>query len=294
MKINGVYPPIITPFGADGALDVAALKANITRWNSTGLRGYVVAGSNGESVLLTDDEVARAVAAVREAALPDQVVIAGTARESTAGTIALSKAAAAAGAHIALVMTPSFFGGEMNAAAMQAHYRAVADASPIPVMLYNVPKFTHLNLDVASVVALSSHENIIGIKDSAGDIGQLINILRQVPKEFVVFCGNAPAFLSAMQVGGAGGILALANVAPRECVAIYDHVQRGELEAAREIQFRMMPVGAAVTSRFGVPGLKAAMEMVGYHGGAPRPPLMPADEATRATMKQILTTAGLL
>jgi 4-hydroxy-2-oxoglutarate aldolase len=292
--IQGVFPPIATPFDAQGRLDEAALAHNIRRWNETGLRGYVVAGSNGESALLESDEVVRATQVVREAALPEQLVIAGTGLQSTAATIALTRACAEAGADLALVVTPFYYSGEMTAAALRGYFEAVADASPVPVLAYNVPKFTHLNLDPGVVAALAEHPNIVGLKDSAGDIGQVINLLRLCPPDFRVLVGNAPVFLSALQVGAVGGILALANVAPRECVAIYEHVRQGRWEEAQEIHFRLMPVGRAVTSGYGVPGLKACLELLGYRVGAPRPPLLPADGPTREACQRVLTEAGLL
>ncbi|MBC7235324.1 MAG: dihydrodipicolinate synthase family protein [Chloroflexi bacterium] len=294
MTFDGVYPPIATPFDEHGRLDVHALAANIRKWNETGLRGYVVAGSNGESALLEHDEIVEAVSVVRRTARPDMRVIAGTGRESTEATIRLSRAAADAGADAVLIITPSFFSGSMTPTALVRHYRAVADASPVPVIVYNVPKFTNLNLSAETVAQMATHDNIIGIKDSAGNIGQIIDILRLCPAEFRVFAGNSPVFLSALQMGAAGGILALANVAPRECVAIYNLAKEGRYAEAREIHFRLMPVGWAVTTGYGVPGLKAALDWIGFHGGAPRPPVLPADERTRQAVGAILTEAGLL
>jgi 4-hydroxy-2-oxoglutarate aldolase len=294
MRVIGVYPPIATPFTSAGALDTAALAANIERWNETGLHGYVVAGSNGESPHLEDEEVVELVRVVRRAANGTQLVIAGTGRQSTAATIRLTRACADAGADVALVMNPSFFPAELTADALARHYEAVAEASPIPILVYNVPKFTHLNIPVPVVARAAQHPNIVGIKDSAGDIGQIIDLLRACPREFSVLLGNAPAFLSGLQVGAVGGVLALANVAPRECVAIYDLLREGSADEATAIQFRLMPVGRAVTSQFGVPGLKAALDLLGYRGGAPRPPLLPLDPARREALRGILAEAGLL
>ncbi len=293
MSVTGVYPPIATPFADGGALDTAALAANIARWNTTGLHGYVVAGSNGESPHLDDDEVATAVGVVRRAAV-GKTVIAGTGRQSTQATIRLTKACADAGADLALVVNPSFFPGSLTAEVLAAHYVAVADASPIPILIYNVPKFTHLNIPVAAVARAATHPNIVGIKDSAGDIGQIIELLRACPSDFAVLLGNSPAFLSGLQVGATGGILALANVAPRECVAIYDLVAQGRLAEAKAIQFRLMPVGRAVTAGYGVPGLKAALDLLGYTGGSPRLPLRPLEPAKVEELRAILVEAGLL
>jgi 4-hydroxy-2-oxoglutarate aldolase len=294
MDISGVYPPIATPFDAEGDLDRDGLRANVKKWNETGLAGYVVAGSNGESVLLETEEVLEAVRVVRAAALPDQRVIAGTGRQSTAATIQLTEKAADAGAEMALVMTPSFYAKQMTPAAFIQHYEALADASSVPILIYNVPKFTHLNISPETVAHLASHDGIIGIKDSAGDIGQIIDLVRLCPSDFNVMVGNGPAFFSALQAGARGGILALANVAARECVTIWELVNDGRDEEAREIHYRLMPVGRAVTSVYGIPGLKGSLDLLGYRGGTPRPPLLPADGTTRERLEEILRAAELL
>jgi 4-hydroxy-2-oxoglutarate aldolase len=292
--IQGVFPPIATPFNAQGGLDAAALRANVLKWEATGLSGYVVAGSNGESVLLEDGEIVEACAVVREAAAPESMVIAGVGRQSTAATIALAKAAAQAGAQFALVMTPSFYSVEMTPEALTRHYWAIADASPMPVLVYNVPKFTNLNIAPATVARIAQHENVVGIKDSAGDIPQICDLVRLCPPGFDILIGNGPAFLSGLQLGAVGGILAVANVAPRECVQIRQHVLAGEHAQAREIHLRIIETGKAVTGRFGVPGLKAALDLLGYTGGAPRPPLLSANDEVRNVIRGILAEAGLL
>ncbi len=293
MNLEGVYPPIATPFDEQGRIHTHALAVNIRRWNTTGLHGYVIAGSNGESALLESDEIVQAVRTARQAAATGMQIIAGTGRESTAATIALSKGCADAGADAVLVVTPAYYGGEMKPDALKTHFFRVADASPVPVILYNVPKFTHLNMSPEAVAQMAAHQNIIGIKDSAGDIGQVINLLRLCPPEFRIVVGNGPVFLSALQVGAVGGILALANVAAAECVAIYNLVREGRLAEAQALHFRLMPVGWAVTSGYGVPGLKAALDWRGFHGGMPRPPLLPADDKTRQAVGAILEEAGL-
>ncbi len=294
MGISGVFPPIATPFDGDGRVDGAALAHNIRLWDETGLTGYVVAGSNGESALLEPDEVVALTRLARQAAGPGKLVITGTGLQSTRATIDLTRAVAEAGADAALVMTPSFFGAQVNDAAMVRHYEAVADASPVPVLAYNVPKFTHLNLAPETVARMAPHPNLVGVKDSAGDIGQLINLRRLCPPDFSVLIGNAGAYLSGLQIGADGGILALANVAPRECVAIRDLVVAGRAAEAARVQFRMMPVARAVTTAYGIAGLKAALDLLGYRGGDPRPPLMPADEAMRGAIRRILQEAELL
>ena len=294
MRITGVYPPIVTPFDDQHGLDLEALAANIRKWNDTGLKGYIVAGSNGEGALLEFEEVVEALRVARKAASADKLIIAGTGRQSTEATVRLTRAAADVGADAALVMTPFFYGRQMTPSALTRHFEALADTSSVPILIYNVPKFTHLNIAPETVAHLASHENIVGIKDSAGDIGQIIDLLRLCPPDFDILIGNGPAFFSGLQAGASGGILALANVAPRQCVAIWRLVGEGRHDEAREIHYRIMPVGRAVTSGYGIPGLKAALDLLGYHGGSPRPPLLPADQDTREAMRQILVEAGLL
>ena len=293
MEIRGVLPPIATPWDSRGQLDRGKLVENIERWNSTGLRGYVVAGSNGESALLETEEAIEIVRVARDAATSDKLVIAGTGRQSTQATVQLTRAAADAGADAALVLTPFFYGGQMTPEALTCHYTTIADASPIPVIIYNVPKFTHLNIAPATVAALAGHERIVGIKDSAGNIGQIIDLVRLCPPEFSILVGNGPAFYSAIEAGASGAVLALANVAAKECVAVYDCLCGGDSERAKEIHYRLMDLARAVTSGFGISGLKAAMDLVGLHGGMPRPPLLPLADAAREAVHRIVEASGV-
>ncbi|NLX35496.1 MAG: dihydrodipicolinate synthase family protein [Chloroflexi bacterium] len=294
MRVTGILPPIITPFDDSGEIDWTALDANLERWNETGLAGYVVAGSNGESASLTCDEVAALTERVRLRALPQQQVIAGTGRQSTRETIALTRAAAAAGADLVLVMTPSFFAEQMGGPALVEHYQRVADASPVPVLLYNVPKYTHVNMAPATVAALAQHPNIVGLKDSSGNITQMIGLLSVCPRDFSLLVGNGGAFLSAVALGACGAVLALANVAPRECVRVYELIDSGEAAAAQELAFRLVPVNTAVTVTYGVPGLKAALTQLGYRGGVPRLPLQILGAQEQRDLEAILRKAQLI
>ncbi len=291
---EGVFPPIPTPFGEGGQVDLGALRANVARWNETGLVGYVVLGSNGEAPLLSDDESVALIRAVREAMAPGMTLIAGTGRESTRATLSACQAAADAGADAALVITPWYYKRSMTGDALRHHYEVVADASPIPVLLYNMPANTGVNLPVSTVAELAEHPNVVGIKDSAGDIGQLSALVRSTPDDFVVMCGNAGAFLPGLLLGATGGILALANVAPRQTVALYQAVRAGQLDEARRLHDRLMPVGTAVTRTYGIGGLKAALDMLGYVGGRPRPPLLPPSPEAVADVRRILELADLL
>lgn len=299
MTLQGVIPPVVTPFKGE-ELDLAAFRANIGRWNGTGLSGYLVLGSNGENVCLDEDEKVRLVAACRDAAGPDRIVMAGTGCESTRATVRLTRLAAEAGADCALVITPGYYKGQMTPERLADHYRSVADASPIPILLYNVPKFTDLNLAPGLVARLAGHPNIVGIKDSSGNIGQLIDIKRLTPADFAVFVGAAGAFHPALCVGAVGAILAVANVVPEICVALLRQYRAGDREGALELQHSLMGITPLVTSRYGIGGLKAAMTLRGYQAGNVRSPLaMPdagprreiADEVERLE-KQLATIQG--
>jgi len=291
--LHGIFPPITTPF-VGGKVAYDQLAGNIARWNKTGLKGYVAFGSNGEYVYLSDEEKLEVVKTVVASAAPGMKVIAGTGCESTWQTIQLTNACARLGAHAALVVTPFYYGGRMNEVALFQHFTAVADRSDIPILIYNVTKFTNINVSVGLTARLSRHPNIIGIKDSNGNVSSLGEMVNAVDKDFSVLVGTAGALFGALTLGAVGGVLALANVAPEACVRIQQLLRQGDIEAARALQIRMLPVNTAVTATYGVPGLKAALDMLGYFGGDPRPPLLPASEKERSEIKAILKTAGLL
>ena len=291
--LHGIFPPITTPF-VGGKVAYDKLAGNIAKWNRTGLKGYVAFGSNGEYVYLSDEEKLEVVKTVVKSAAAGMKVIAGTGCESTWQTIQLTNACARLGAHAALVVTPFYYGGRMNEAALLQHFTAVADASDIPILIYNVTKFTNINVSVGLAAKLSRHPNIIGIKDSNGNVSTLGEMVNAVAKDFSVLVGTAGALFGALTLGAVGGVLALANVAPEACVRIEQLLKQGNIEAARTLQIRMLPVNTAVTATYGVPGLKAALDMLGYFGGEPRPPLLPASEKERSEIKAIFKAAGLL
>jgi 4-hydroxy-2-oxoglutarate aldolase len=291
---NGVFPPIPTPFDSDGQVDLDALRANIARWNETGLAGYVALGSNGEAPLLDADESTAVIRTVRQAMAPGMALIAGAGRESTRETIRACQAAADGGAEAVLVITPGYYKGVMTGDALRRHFEAVADTSPVPVLLYNMPANTGVNIPVSTVAELAGHPNVAGIKDSAGNIDQLSAIMRSTPDDFAVMVGNTGAFLPGVLLGATGGILALANVAPGQTVALYRAGRDGRWDEARALHDRLVPVGNAVTRIYGVPGLKAALDLLGYAGGQPRSPLLPAAPEAVNDVRQILETAGLL
>ncbi len=293
IDLHGIFPPITTPF-VDGNVAYDELASNIEKWSKTGLKGLVALGSNGEYVYLSAEEKRKFVEKVVAATPDPMLVIAGTGCESTRETIELTCDCAARGAHAALVVTPHYYGGRMNETALLAYFTAVADHSPIPILLYNVPKFTHVNMSSKLVAELSGHSNIVGIKDSTGNVIQLGEFANHVDANFDLLVGTAGALYGALALGCVGGVLALANVAPRQCVKIYELVKEGNFEAAKKLQLKMIPVNQAVTATYGVPGLKTAMDMLGYFGGEPRPPLLPASEKDKSEIREILITADLL
>lgn len=293
-SIHGVLPPIPTAFDTDGKLNETAQRANLARWLETDLHGFVVLGSNGEYALLNTEEKMRALELAREMIPQDRLLIAGTGADSTRQAIDLTKRAAEIGADAALIVTPHYYRGQMNAATWTVHYRALADASPIPILIYNVPALTSVEIDADTVIALAQHPNIKGIKDSSANVAKMGEIIRFAPPDFAVLVGSGAAIVPALSIGAKGVVPALGNIAPRECVAIYDAFCAGDFHAARNLQLRMIRPNAAVTSKWGVPGLKAALDELGYYGGSPRAPLLSLGETERVKLREILREAELL
>ena len=287
INLAGIYPPIATPF-KDDEVDYAGLAHNVRRWMGTGLRGLLALGSNGEAAFVDEDEAERLVATVREGVPRDRVLLAGTGRQSTRATIAATTRAAKAGADAVLVLTPFYFKAQMTPDALVDHYQAVADASPVPVLLYNFTNVTGLNMAPDTVAALSAHPNIAGLKDSNGDVGQVAAVVARVPADFTVLVGSAATLYPAMTVGASGGIVAVANVVPDACVRLYDLVRAGRHGEARVLQQRLTPLANAVTGGYSIAGLKAAMEIAGYVGGDVRRPLRPAKPEARDVLQRLI------
>lgn len=290
----GVYTPIATPFRADGTLDEQGLRENVARWMRTPLTGLVVLGSNGEAPQLDDDEADRVVAVVREGMPADRPMIVGTGRESTRATIAATTRAAAGGADAALVRTPAFFKSQMTTEIFVRHYLDVAEASPIPVLLYNVTMYTGVNLPPDAVATLATHPNIPGMKESGSDLVQIAEYIARTPDDFTILAGSAATLFPALACGCDGAILALAALAPEACVQMMGLVREGRVAEARALQSRLMPLGRAIGAQHGVPGLKAAMDLLGYVGGPPRPPLRPVAPQTADMLRSHLAALGLL
>ena len=290
--LKGIYPPITTPFIND-EIAFDKLSENISRWNKTKLSGYVVMGSNGESAFLTREEKLKLIENVKKSADKDKTIIAGTGSDSIRETISLTNDAAKTGADYALVLTPSFYKDKMNSDSFIKYFTEVADKIDIPLIIYNVPKFTGVNIEVAAVTKLSDHKNIIGLKNSSENIAHLSEIVNDTTNDFVTLVGTASVLFSGLCAGAAGGVLALANIAPEECIEIYELYNEGKLNEARQLQGKLIPVNKAVTGKYGVSGLKAAMDMLGYFGGDPRSPLNKLNKNELEDLKTILVKAGL-
>ncbi len=283
MKLDAVFPPMATVFDRAGEIDGPAISANVAKWIQAGVGGVVALGSNGEAPFVDEDESERVIAAARASVPPDRVLIVGTGRESTRATIAASARAAAQGADAVLVRTPSFFKARMTPDAFVRHYTAVADATPVPVLLYNVPAVTGVNLTPDAVARLASHPNIIGVKETGSDTAQFAAFVAAAPSAFAVIAGSAPTFYPSLCVGATGGILAVSCVLPARCVELHEHFRAGRHAEARDLQRRLTPLAKLVTTGLGVAGLKKAMDLAGFAGGEPRAPLGPlnAEAATQ-------------
>ena len=288
MDLSGVYAALTTPFAADGSVAIADLKRNIQRYDATGLAGYAVQGSTGESVLLSRAEWDGVLVAAKEAASAKKRLLAGTGVESTAETISRTKRAAELGYDAALVKTPYYYKPAYKPEVLIAHYRRVADASPIPVLLYSVPQFTGISLEAPEVAVLAEHPNIVGIKESSGHVQRVGEMVAGVPASFQVLTGGAGVLLPSLAVGAKGAILALASALPEKCVELYEVTRRGQTEAARELQKNLLRASKLIVSELGIPGVKFVMDQRGYHGGAPRLPLLPLSEAAKKRVLELL------
>jgi 4-hydroxy-2-oxoglutarate aldolase len=285
--LDGIFPPLHTPF-RDDEVDLDAVGANIRTILGAPLRGIVVLGTNGEAPLLDEEESVAVVRAARAAVPRDRVLIAGTGRQSTRETILATRRAADAGADAVLVRTPSFYKNNLTAEAFVRHYQALADASPVPVLLYNFTAFTGVTLPPAAVARLAQHPNIVGMKESGSDAALLAEYVASAPASFSVLAGSGQTFFTGLLLGARGAILALAVVAPELCVRVFDLVRSGRIEEARDLQRRLVPLAQSITTRFGIAGLKVAAGLTGLYGGSPRGPLGPAPpEAAEVLRRQL-------
>ncbi|KAL7831261.1 hypothetical protein SRHO_G00307640 [Serrasalmus rhombeus] len=295
LDIGGIYPPIATPFTKEGDIDYQSLDENLQKYDGIPFRGLVVQGSNGEYPYLTAEERVEVVRRVRLALPKAKLVMAGSGCESTRATIQMSEHMASAGADCVLVVTPCFYHGRMGSRALIHHYTQVADSSPVPVILYNVPANTFVDLPVDAVIQLSQHPNIVGIKDSGGDITRIGLIVHKTKsQDFQVLAGSAGFLMAAYLVGATGGVCALANVLGQQVCELAHLCTSGEWDKAKELQYRLIEPNTAVTRKFGVPGLKQAMEWFGYHGGKCRYPLQTLSQGDLEELRADFSSNGWL
>jgi 4-hydroxy-2-oxoglutarate aldolase len=294
MSPTGLFHPLITPFNDDGRLDEQGLASNAKRLLEAPLAGLVVLGSNGEQPQLDDEECERAIAAVRAVVPRGRPLMAGVGRESTRATIAAARQAAAAGADFVMARTPSFYKNMMTSDVFVRHFTAVADAAPVPVLLYNVTMYTSVTLQADAVATLSHHPNIVGIKESGNDMQLLADYLAGAKDGFSVLCGSATSLFTALSLGVHGAVLALAGLAPVRCARLIELVRSGRINEARALQRQLLPLARAIGAQHGVPALKAALGMLGFAAGPPRPPLVPAPPAVVESLRVELARLGLV
>jgi len=292
MNLHGIFPPLTTPFTNDGGLALDQLRENVARYNQTKLAGYVVIGSTGESVLLSRDEAERVWRTVREAAAADKVLIAGTGVESTAETIDRTNRAAALGYQAALVKTPHYYKPQMTPQAELEHFLRVADAAHTPILIYSVPQFTGLAVEATLVARLAEHPNIIGIKESSGNVQRVAEIIHAAPPTFQTLVGSATTLYPSLVIGAVGGILAVACALPELCVELYAASRAGDAERARALQHRLLLPTIKFVAEFGISGLKYAMDRVGYYGGLARRPLLPLADAQKREVEAALASVA--
>ena len=292
MKLQGIFPPIATPFNHEGEIWKVKVQHNVEKWNSTGLAGYVVCGSTGESVMLTTTEKLHLWEWVAEYASPEKLLIAGTGVESVRETVDLTNQAADIGYKAAMVRTPHYYKNLVNnAAAQMLYFRAVADQVKIPIFIYNWPQVTGVDIPAEAVAELSHHPNIIAIKESSGNLEKVMRMIREVMPGFQVLTGSAPTLAPSFAVGCSGAVLAFANAAPYATVSIWEAHRTREPEAALDWQNRIGHAAYLVTAKYGVPGLKYAMDLAGYYGGPPRLPLTTPCPAAKKEIEEAF--AGL-
>ena len=291
INFDGILLPVTTPFLKTEDFDADGFTANLAKWNDAGVIGYVVLGSTGERVNLDEREYLQVLETARRAAPERLSFIVGAGQQSTRATISEIEIAARAGAEAVLVITPHYYRSAITQDALVKHYTAVADATSIPIILYSMPDLTGIKIEPETAARLSAHQNIIGLKDSSADIAKLTETVRLVPDEFAVMIGNGAVLCEALQAGARGGILAVGCVVPQLCLEIFRAVRGGDIDRARLLQEKLTPLARAVTRTYGIGGLKKAMEMVGFVGGAVRQPLQRPNENASAEIGQLISEA---
>jgi len=288
LNLKGMVPPLVTPFDEAGAIRYAAFERNFDLYLAAGIQGYLVLGSNGESVYLEHAEKLKLIELARKKVPSSMMLLAGTGVETTQATIQLTKEAADRGVDAVLVKNPFYFKNQMTFDVYHAHYTAVADASPVPLIIYNVPVFTGISMEARLIIELAKHPNILGLKESSGDVRLISEVVWNTPKEkFAVLAGAAPVLYPNMMAGARGGIVALACAAPKAMLALYQAVAQANYNRAADIQRVIAPAASAVTAKYGIAGLKAGMKLEGFDSGLPRRPLLPLKQPQIDDLQQI-------
>jgi 4-hydroxy-2-oxoglutarate aldolase len=294
-RLHGIFPPVTTNFDhVTGEIAPIRLRENLRRWVEEPIDGIVLFGSTGEGALLDEDEQVRLTALSREVVPAGFPLITGASAESTRATARLVKRLAAEGADIMLVHPPAYFGPYLSPAAMLDHFRAVADASPVPVLLYHIPKYTRVTLEPGFVGELMRHPNVAGLKDSSGDIKRFADYTTACEKGCRLFVGNGSLLYTALELGAAGGILAVADIAPALCASVVREFRGGNSQNAGRLQGRLTPLHKEIVVPFGAAGIKVALDLLGWAGGPPRAPLRPLAEKDRQQVARVMQEAGLL
>ena len=291
--LKGVFAALTTPFAGD-EISPQKLQKNIKKYNRFDLAGYVILGSTGEAVYLSDDESEQLVQAAKESTSQGKKILVGTARESTRATIEFTNRIAERGIDAALIRTPSYFKSLIDRKSLMNHYLTIAEKSNVPVIIYNIPRFTGISVDSDLMVELSKHPNIAGIKDSSGNLSSLGEAIPLISPQFCILLGAGELFLQGLLLGAHGGILALASVAPGQCVNLYNLYSEKKLEEALKLQLELIPLNKAIIQVYGIPGIKYALDLLGYSGGPPRLPLLPLDEKGKKSLRVLLNELGLL
>jgi 4-hydroxy-2-oxoglutarate aldolase len=294
-RLHGLFIPVTTPFDeVTGEVAPVSFRENLRRWVREPIDGILLFGSNGEGPLLDDDEKARLTAFAREVVPAGLPLLAGVGTDSTRAAIRQARLVAAQGADAVLVHPPQYFGAYLPPAAMAAHFRAVADASPVPTIIYHIPKYTKVTLEAGLVGELSRHPNVIGVKDSSGDVKRFAEYTDACGRGCRLFVGNGALLYTALELGAAGAIIGLGLIAPRECADVMRFVREGNATRAGELQNRIAPLHKEIVARHGPVGLKAALELLGYVGGPPRPPLQALGTRDRQAVARVMQEAGVL
>ena len=292
--LRGIVAPVVTPFADSGDVDIIGFRRNIRAHLAAGVSGIVVTGSTGEAALLDDAERNALVEAARKEVASDRMLLVGTGSESTRATIARTRAAAERGANGVLVVAPHYYGDAMTPDALLDHYTRVADESPVPVLLYSIPKYMHFALSSEVVAVLARHRNIVGMKDSSGDATLMSGYLESQGDQFSVLTGNGAFLADALHMGACGGIIAASLFAPEQTLDVWHAHSRSDAEAMARGQAVLTPLAAKIVGGMGVAGIKAALDRTGLAGGLPRPPLRPLGAAARALLEELMRAAELV